>query len=134
MSVEKVKNMLPFTVAEEKSPTLQTLLGLCLQETTLISLLIWYSTFYRVLPVNSFYRWFLPVNRWSGRFAKFTSLPDACQRRPDDVAQLLEDLRTTLVVLEHFHDSHFCSPKMILNVPMSAKVCCQTEGLLLKVA
>ena len=74
MSVEQVKNMLPFTVAEEKSPTLQTLLGLCLQETTLISLLIWYSTFYRVLPVNSFYRWFLPVNRWSGRFAKFTSL------------------------------------------------------------
>ena len=74
MSVEKVKNMLPFTVAEEKSPTLQTLLGLCLQETTLISLLIWYSTFYRVLPVNSFYRWFLPVNRWCGKFSKFTTL------------------------------------------------------------
>ena len=29
---------------------------------------------YTDLPVNCFYRWFLPVNRWSGKFSKFTTL------------------------------------------------------------
>ena len=31
-------------------------------------------TFYHFLPVKCFYQWFKPVNRWSGKFSKFTSL------------------------------------------------------------
>ena len=30
-------------------------------------------TFYHFLPVECFYQWFKPVDRWSGKFSKFTS-------------------------------------------------------------